>query len=102
MVTTRRRLVAEAKPRQIERAEGIKLCQSEPLPEILAGPPHAGGDRTAPLHEHQRIHRTIRPRRPARGIRYDRWSEFDRPMPQPLRTDNAIFDHSWKLPPSVH
>ena len=60
--------LGDAQMRQIERAQRIKLRHREAGAEILANLAHRGGNRAAPLHDHQRIDRTIRLAGMAGGI----------------------------------
>src|SRR5215469_9288980 len=92
VVAAPRWLVAEAQPRNVERAEWIELRQRKAPAEILAGLPHPGGDRPATLHERQRIDCPMRPCRPPVRIGNDHRHQFDRPMLQPLKTDHILHD----------
>src|SRR5439155_12016731 len=77
--------LGDAQMRQIERAQRIELRYRKARPEILPSLAHAGADRAAPLHDHQRVDRAIGPAGMAGSIGNRPLELLNPPLPQAFR-----------------
>ena len=78
--------LGDAQVRRIGGPQGIELRHREAGAKILAGLPHARGDRAAPLHNRQRVDGFPRAGRPAGAVRNRAGNRHDRALAQAFRS----------------